>query len=84
MPTSAKTSFTPKETMIDIDYLIVWTLEKLGLAWDVKRPSQKMVDKGIIEGVVRPKNYRIKESSKNGTEDIEDKNDKGSSQNKAA
>jgi stearoyl-CoA desaturase (delta-9 desaturase) len=69
MPTSAKTSFTPRETMIDIDYLIVLVLEKLGLVWDVKRPSQKMVDKGIMDGVVRPKKYQKGSEEKSDDDD---------------
>jgi hypothetical protein len=69
MPTSAKTSFTPRETMFDIDYLIILVLEKLGLVWDVKRPSQKMVDKGIMDGVVRPKRYQKGSEEKSDDDD---------------
>ena len=60
MPNSAKTSFTTAETLIDVDYLIVRIMEKLGLAWDIKLPSQKLVDKGIMEGVKRPPRYMKK------------------------
>ena len=74
MPNSAKTSFTTRETLIDVDYLIVLVMEKMGLAWDVKLPSQKLVDKGIMEGVKRPPRYR-KDKDDDDEDDVSDNPD---------
>jgi len=45
-PATARAGFCWWE--IDMYYWVIWLFEKLGLAWDVRQPTQEMLDKALI------------------------------------